>query len=131
MDIHVDVELVAQVALALIAAGIVVTKLIDALQAHGTIKPGQAGDWNQAAAFFVALATFIIRWVGFEGGIPEAESLGVELSGILVTGFTVAVISKGLHYVVQWLEGRRRKVILPEVPTPNVVINMEATPAPK
>lgn len=107
MDIHIDIELVAQVALALIAAAIVVTKLIDALRARGAIAAGRAGEWNQFLSFIGALAVFVLRWIGFEGGIPQAEALGVELSAILVTGFTVAMISKGLHYVVKWMEGRR------------------------
>jgi len=124
MDVHIDVELVARVALAIIAAGIVVTKAIDALRARGTIEDGRAGEWNQVVAFVVALAGFLLKWIGFEGAIPQAEQLGVELSAVVVTAGVIAVLSWAFHYVVKKMEGSRIDV----TPAPQLA---EATPAPK
>jgi hypothetical protein len=106
MTFHIEGSQVIRFLLLVIMAAVLVTKLIDGLQKAGAIKDGTAGHWNQGLAFVVALAGFLLKYLGGDGQIADAQAFGLQLAAVLVTGFSVAVVAKLLHGVVLWLEGR-------------------------
>lgn len=111
MGIHIDVNDVIKLLVAVIAAAVVVTKLIDGLQKTGAVKDGQAHNWNQVLAFVVALAGFLLKQFGAgDAALIDAQSFGLQIAAALVTGFTIAIAAKALHEVVKWLEGHSKRL---------------------
>jgi hypothetical protein len=111
-------EFIGKLLLILIAAAIVVSKVIDLGKKTGKIDPENAGEWNQAVSFAVSIILFILKWIGVDGQVPAAEALGAEIAAILVTTYSVAAVAKLVHKLVNWLEGRKRIDVSPKADTP-------------
>lgn len=108
MDIHISASDVVRLLIAIIAAAVFVTKLIDGLQKAGAVKDNQAHNWNQALGFVIALSGFLLKYLGVgESGALDSQALGLELAGVLITGFSIALVAKLLHELVKWMEGHK------------------------
>ncbi len=127
MNIQIDNETIIKVLLIVIAAAVVVTKIIDGLKTINAIPDNQAGKWNQALSFASAIAIFILNRIGGSEAIPQAETWGLEIAAVLVTSFSVAILARAIHGLVKWMEDKR-KVALPDAPDTVVTQNVNVKP---
>lgn len=101
MEVSISLEQFAAALVILIAAAIVVTKLVDGLKAAGAVPEGAAGKVNQGLAFVIALAGFLLRYFGQSGKVAEAETLGLELAAALVSTYVIAFLAYLIHQGVK------------------------------
>lgn len=100
-----------QVLIAVLAAAILVRNFIQALKGvkrpdgKPVIEDGQAGHWNGALSFLVALGGFVLTYFGAAEKIGIAELLASDLTTVIVTGFVIQAFAWGIHWISKRLEG--------------------------
>lgn len=100
-------EFAVRVLFAIVAAGIVLTYIVQGLKKIGAINDGDSGKLNLALAYVVALAKFGLDYFGAGQQAQQATSIGEQLAVLVVTGFTLAAISSLAHWLTKKMGARK------------------------
>lgn len=108
MELNITSEQFFGALAVLIAAAVVVTKLLDGLKPHLSEFDGAIGVANQVISFVVALIGFVLHYFQQGWRVANAEALGLDIAAAVVSTYVISFLAWLIHtQVVKRINGEK------------------------